>query len=92
MTTNLTEEEREIWKDAYRMHELVHDMQGSEVDWERFIREAVPLIEKHRGSAYRLAYHLMMALIDYMGEEQKARMEEERMMPEQVMMEGIPWS
>lgn len=92
MTSNLTEEEREIWKDAYRIHERYHDMIGTDSDWLLVIREASPLIDKHSGAARRLAYELIMAVVNYMGEEQRIRLKKAREQPEQVRMEEIPWN
>lgn len=92
MTTLLSEEERAVWKDAYRLHESVHDMTGTEKDWELFCKHLVELVNQYTGSERRLATKIMLALYDYMSEEQKIRQDAEGLQPEQVVMEGIPWT
>ena len=92
MTVNATDEEREIMKDLYTLFEKVHDMTGTDQEWKDFITEAVRQTEKHKGMARELAYRLFTALIDYKGEQQKARMAEERMRPVQIDVGDIPWN
>lgn len=92
MTTNLTESEREVWKDLYMLHESVHDMLGTDVDWVKFANRICELHAKYTGSDQRLMDKLALALYDYMSEEQVLRETAERLAPQQIAMEGIPWS
>ena len=89
MTISATDEERGIMKDFYTLFENVYDMGGSEKEWKDFITEANSQINKHKGMARQLAYYLFMALIDYKGEQEKARNQAQIMQPVQ---EAIPWS
>lgn len=95
MTTKLTEEEREVWKDAYRLHEKYHDMKGTEEDWTSFAADLGPVTSKyeHSPKTKRLAYAMLLALYTWFEDEQKIAKTEIRNVPEQVNMEDvIPWT
>lgn len=95
MTTNLTEEEREVWKDAYKLHEKYHDMTGTVEEWRQFASDLGPATYKHESNpkVKRLSYALMLALYSWFEEEQKIAQEEVKNEPAQVTIEDvIPWT
>lgn len=92
MTTNLTERERDVWKDLYTMHETVHDMKGTADEWEMFSKRIMAAADGYQGQERRLLIRMGMALYEYMSEEQRIREEENRFAPKQILLEEIPWN
>lgn len=92
MTTNLTEGEREVWKDLYMLHEEMHDMTGTDSEWYTLAHRIGEISEKYRDREQRLANELLVALYGFLSNEQKIREEEQRWAPQQILMEEIPWN
>ncbi len=95
MMVKLTEQEREVWKDAYKLHETFYDMAGTEEDWKQFILNITLINNKYENSpkAKRLSFALLLALCNYFEEEQKIAQAKTQDAPEQLAMaEVIPWT
>lgn len=95
MITNLTEQEREAWKDAYKLHEKFHDMTGTEEEWKQFALDMGLVDGKYENDpkTKRLARALLFALCDWFEGEQKISLAEAREAPEQLAIdEVIPWT
>lgn len=92
--TKLTEGEREVWKDLYRIHEKYHDMGGTPEEWYAMAQEVGTLSGRYEGKEKRLMAALLFALYDWFSDEQKLAEEARRTAPEQITMEGvaIPWT
>ena len=91
MKIKLTEEERSVWRDLYTLHEQVHDMSGTTGEWIAFAENVGLLSQKYRGAAGRLMWGMLLALYDYMSKEQKIREDADRVAPQQLRLEDIPW-
>ena len=83
----MTEQEREVWKEAYKAYELYH---------ERTISTGVlPKLGEELRQAYvktgehPLMLHLSMALINYFSDKAKNAARDEESTSEQLMMEGV---
>ena len=85
----LTEEEREVWKDVYSLHEKYHDTTWTSDEWMRFAQEVGPLVVKHEGRTRRLAEALVMALFDFMDKERKIELDAAMNAPQQMAMEEV---
>ena len=93
MTSTLPEAERNVWKDAYALHEKYWDMAGTDTDWCKMANTITLTAAKYAGKDERRLYQLLaLALYDYLGERQKEREAAAREAPEQVTMEMIPWT
>lgn len=92
MITKLTEEERAVWKDAYMLHEHMHDMTGTDAEWESSLRLLSRSADKYTGATRELAKALFLAVYDHMSDRVKALQDDARNQPEQITMEGIPWT
>jgi len=92
MTSCLNEQERAVWKDAYTLHEKMHDMTGKDEEWADALTTLTRMADKYTGETRSLAAMLFMAVYDFMGEHVKALQDAERNKPEQISMEAIPWS
>ena len=94
MITNLTDTERDVWKDVYKLHEKYHDMDGSPDAWSAFATDVGLTSCRYDGADRRLISALLLALYDWFSAEQKIREEENRFRPaeRQVQLEEIPWT
>lgn len=94
MTPKLSDATRSVWTDAYSLHEKYAEMKGSDTDWCKFANEVTLTVAKHQNpSDRRLCELILLALYDFMSEEQKKRESAAREQPEQVTInEVIPWT
>lgn len=98
MTINLSDTEREVWKDLYRLHEKWHGMAGTTDEWMSFAFDLSTIAERYGETKEgRLAQAMSLALYDWFGEEQKRDEEEarRRSVLKQALAQGaeaIPWT
>lgn len=91
--TKLTETERDVWKEAYKLHEKYHDMAGEEYEWTALIRDIQAALARYDGRDKRLASAIMMAIFDWLDAEIKMARTAKSEEPVQTTMEGvIPWA
>ena len=69
--TRLTDEEREIWKDLYTLHERYHDRTWEPDDWVELAGDLGRMCDGHGNHA--LAIQMGIGLLDYFDACWKAR-------------------
>lgn len=76
--SNLSQELRDIWTDAYRFHATFEGMSNSEEDWKKCAFTMGQLGAKH--GSHPLCYKLFLAVYEYLEEMRKptAQAEAER--------------
>jgi Ca2+-binding EF-hand superfamily protein len=83
MTSNLTEAERQVWKDAYTFFEKYHGCSLTDQDFIKMAKDYGRMYVKSGKS--KLCMALLMALMDYFDEVYKDR---QRMMEEDLRESG----
>ena len=64
--TNLPNDIRQMWADAYKLHDIHAKMQNTAEDWELFWKDAREISEKYGG--HPLVVQLITTLMLYMEE------------------------
>ena len=81
----LTEEEREIWRAVYALHEDYAEGEWSPVRWQKFAGQMARMYEE--SGRHPLMLNLLIGLFDYFEAREKAGTLPK--VAEQVVMEGI---
>lgn len=89
MTTQqptLSEADRDVWKEMYRLHERYQHMQNEDLDWQRLYRDVENLFAKKGWGGNLLAECLTVALFDFFSETFRKEWKEQQEAPRQVSM------
>ena len=88
--TKLTDEEREIWKDAYALHEKYHDCTPeSDREWQKFLGEINDFADKHDWKNSDLARLMFGMLLDLFNEKAKVAQVAREELPNQMTIDEL---
>ena len=87
MTTRLTDDERDMWKDLYTLHEKYHDRQWTDADWTELTRDVAELYKRREKAP--LVLHMGDALIRYFEDVWRASEALRQREGEQLMIGGM---
>lgn len=79
MKTNVPNELRDIWTDAYKLFDVCYTMPNTPEAWEWFTKQVDGLAEKHNGN--KLLADLLIVVAEHTESRQKQAKKDEKTLP-----------